>query len=83
MTAEDATLLDLAIAKSGRPGPRCRIAALTSTHPKAAQIAELIAACPERIQYSTAHETLKEAGIEVSADSLSRHVRGRCSCPAS
>jgi hypothetical protein len=82
LVAEDAkpSLLDIARSKSGRPGPRCKLATLTTEHPKAAEIRELLAAVPSEIQYSTAHEVFKDAGIELSADSISRHCRKRCSC---
>lgn len=79
--AEDVSLLAKARAANGRPGPRCRIAGL-SNHPLEAQIHELLAACGTEIQYSTAHEVLKSAGVDLSADTISRHVRGRCSCPS-
>lgn len=81
MAAEDATvsLLERARALNGRPGPRCRISTLQD-HPQYPQIAELLAATGTEIQYSTAHEVLKSAGVELSADTISRHVRGRCSC---
>lgn len=79
MAEDTPSLLDLARQVTSRPGPRCRFAAL-ATHPKADEITELLAACGTEIQYSTAHEVLKAAGVELSADTISRHVRGRCSC---
>jgi hypothetical protein len=84
LVAEDAkpSLLDLAREQNVGPGPRCKLAAPTTTHPQAEQIRELIAACPSEIQYSTAQRVLKGVGIEISADSISRHARGICSCPS-
>ena len=82
MAEDTPSLLDLARAQNVGPGPRCRMVALTTEHPMAAQIAELVAACPSEIQYSTAVTVLKEAGVPISADTISRHVRGKCSCPS-
>ena len=79
--AEDVSLLDRARALNGRPGPRCRIAGLKD-HPKAKEIAELIAVCGSEIQFTTASRVLKEAGVDISNDTISRHVRGMCSCPS-
>jgi hypothetical protein len=80
MAEDTPSLLDLARATNSGPGPRCKMATLTTDHPQAAQIRELIAACPSEIQYSTAQKVLKGVGIDVSADAISRHARGICSC---
>lgn len=84
MVAEEAkpSLLDLARASDGQPGPRCRFQVLLTDHARAAEIAELLSACGREIHYSTARDVLKSVGIDISADTISRHVRGVCSCPS-
>ena len=73
------TLLERAKALNGSPGPRCRVA-LLADHPHIDQIRELLAASGTEVQYSTASEVLKQIDVDLPADTLSRHVRGRCSC---
>ena len=84
--AEDAkpSLLEIARSKSKPRGPECGVAVALKNHPaQAPDIHELISATPVAVQYSTAAETFREAGISLSADTISRHRRNRCSCVAS
>ena len=78
--AEDASLLDRALARSSRPKAVCGARLAMDQNPELApQIEELIAAWP-RAEYASMAEVLAERGIDVSADTLSRHNRGKCSC---
>jgi hypothetical protein len=83
--AEDAkpSLLDIARSRNQRPGPVCKLYTLFATHPLADEIRALVdAAGKQEVWYSTAAAVLKEANVELSADTISRHARGRCSCPS-
>ena len=80
MAAEEASLLALALANASSQKAVCGISLLKTENPDLAdQIDELLGAWP-RVQYSTMESTLKKAGINLRADSLSRHSRGKCSC---
>lgn len=82
MAADDATasLLAAALAKASPKRVICGVELAKQEHPALAdQIDELNAAWP-RVQFSIQEATLKDAGIVLRADTLSRHHRGKCSC---
>lgn len=59
----------------------CGVEMAKREHPALAdQIEELIAAWPS-VQYSTQVQILRDAGIDLKYDTLSRHHRALCSCP--
>lgn len=79
--ARRGTLLENAIAKGPTKKGECGVPRMLREHPDMAdEIGELMAALPIQVNYNIAEATLKESGIRVSANTLSRHVRGRCSC---
>ena len=78
------SLLDKARAAATTPKAICGVALVKMEHPELAdEIDELNRAHPG-VPYSVQSATLKrEAGIDLKADTLSRHNRGICSCPVS
>ena len=83
MGTEEPSLLDLA--RQRGPGQRgvCSVSTVLANHPRAAEVRELLDALASRqVQYSAAHEVLKAADIPLTADTLSRHTRRKCSCPS-
>ena len=79
---ETASLLTLARKLGSKPvGPECGVLKQLRSHPRSAEVSELLAALKEReISYSVAAQVCKDADIPLSADMLSRHVRQKCSC---
>ena len=81
--AEDkpVSLLALARERNRRQGPDCGVGVTLRSHPKAPELTELLEALSTKeIRYSVAAEVCKEAGLELTADTLSRHTRRKCSC---
>lgn len=80
---EDAkpSLLEIARSRVKKKGPDCGIAIAFRLRPEAvAEATDLIAACPDEVPYSVASATLRDAGLDIKADTISRHKRGLCGC---
>jgi hypothetical protein len=78
--AENVSLLEKALARSGDNKAVCGVVLGKESAPKLSEeIDALIAAWP-RVQFSVTESTLAEAGIKIRSDTLSRHYRGKCSC---
>lgn len=78
--AEDVSLLERALLASTANKAVCGVQLAKSEHSNvAAQIDELIGAWP-KVQFSVMEATLKSANIDLKADTISRHFRGKCSC---
>lgn len=77
------SLLAEAIAQQRPAGPDCGVVTALHAHPDdAADILELIEASRDRrVTYANAASVFKAHAIAISADTLSRHVRGQCRCP--
>jgi len=71
------SLLDEAVKLQGRPGPDCAVYVLKEANPKLH--AELMEALASTVQLTAVSRALKaNHGLQMPADTLTRHKRGDC-----